>query len=293
MKCILSRNLWLLGVASALAIPAFAEAATMAHWNFDQGTTGEGFDFPGGIPVADLSGNNFTMFGFNDVFSPHYSAVGDTPTGVGLSSRHVPSPPVVPGQDGFTLDPVLNNWEPEQWTIEAAVKLDVVGAFRTFITRDGGSFPPASDFYLQTNGINQVRLDFATVAGPRVGIDSSLIPTPGQWFRVAATSDNATASLWIDRLDGNGYQLEGTAPIPGATAADRALSSPGANWVFGRGWFNGGFFDHIAGNLDDIRFSDVALSSGQFIIPEPASLQLLGVMLLGLIGYRRRLRSGT
>jgi hypothetical protein len=280
--------LYLLGMASMLAIPTLARAATMAHWNFNQGATGSNFDVPAGIPVQDLSGNGNLMFGFQ-TFSPVYSAAGDTPNGAGLSSTHNG------GQDGFThpaVSPVLNNWEPEQWTIEAAVNLDVVSAFRTFITRDGGSTPPASDFYLQTNGANNVRVDFATVGGPRVEVVSNFIPTIGQWFRAAATSDNTTARLWIDRFDGNGYQLAGSTAIPGATAADRALASVGANWVFGRGWFNGGFFDHITGNLDDIRFSDVALVPGQ-LIPEPAAVQLVGMMLLGLAGYRGGKRSGS
>jgi hypothetical protein len=273
--------LCLLGVASALAAPTLTRAATMAHWNFDQGTTGSNFDVPAGIPVQDLSGNGNLMFGFQ-TFSPLYSAAGDSPTGLGMSSTHNGN------QDGFThpaVSPILNGWEPQQWTIEAAVNLDVISAFRTFITRDGGSFPPASDFYLQTNATNNVRVDFATVAGPRVEVLSNFIPTPGQWFRVAATSDNTTARLWIDRFDGGGYQLAGSTAIPGATAADRALASTGATWVFGRGWFDGGFFDHITGNLDDIRFSDAALVPGQ-LIPEPATFHLLGAMLLALVSYR-------
>lgn len=286
-RCLPRYLLCLVGMVSVLAIPTLARAATMAHWNFDQGTPGSNFDVPGGIPVQDLSGNGNLMFGFQ-TFSPVYSAVGDSPTGLGMSSTHNG------GQDGFThpaVSPVLNNWEPEQWTIETAVNLDVVSAFRTFITRDGGSFPPASDFYLQTNGTNNVRVDFATVGGARVEVVSNFIPTVGEWFRVAATSDNTTARLYIDRLDGSGYQLAGSQAIPGATAADRALASTGANWVFGRGWFNGGFFDHITGNLDDIRFSDVALGPSQ-LIPEPAAWQLLGLMLTGLAGFRGGKRGG-
>jgi hypothetical protein len=285
-------------MASTLAIPVSARAATKAHWNFDQGVPGVGFHsnpdpLLSGIPVPDLSGNNYTMFGFNNVFAPHYSAVGDTPSGSGLSSLHVPIPNVAPGQDGFTLDPGINDWEPEQWTIETAFNLDVVTGFITMIGRDGGSFGVGSDFYLQVNAAagGVLRLDFATVAGPRVVVDSSLIPTPGKWYRAAATSDNVNARLWINELDGSGFQLAGTTAIPGATPTDRALSSPNANWVFGRGWFNGGFVDHINGNLDDVRFSDVALGPGQFI-PEPASIQLLGALLLAMVGYRRGRRNG-
>jgi hypothetical protein len=283
----------LLGIALLLAIPTLAPAATVGHWNFDQGISGDGFDFPGGIPVPDISGNNATMFGFNDAFSPHYSAAGVSPNGVGLSSRHVANP----FQDGFTLDATLNGWEPQQWTIETAFNLDLVDGFRTLIGRDGTSFPgpdAPSDFYLQVNAAagGVVRLDFATVAGPRVAVNSTLVPTAGQWYRVAATSDNLSAKLWIDRLDGNGYQLEGTTAIPGAAAADRALASPNANWTFGRGWFNTFLVDGITGNLDEVRFSDVALVPGQFI-PEPAAWQLIGMMLLGLAGYRGAKRSGS
>lgn len=292
MKQVLSRFLsCLLGLA-LVAIPTLASAATVGHWNFDQGVTGEGYDFPGGIPVPDQSGNNYTMFGFNDAFSPHYSAVGVSPTGLGMSSRHVANP----FQDGFTLDPTLNGWEPQQWTIETAFNLDLVNGFRTLIGRDGSSFGgPASDFYLQINAAapvpGNIRLDFATLAGPRVIVDSGFVPTAGKWYRVAATSDNATARLYIDKLDGSGYQLMGSTAIPGLTAADRSLASPPANWTFGRGWFNNSLVDGITGNLDDVRFSDVALQPAQFI-PEPAAWQLVGVLLVGLVGLRGGKRNG-
>ena len=39
----------------------------------------------------------------------------------------------------------------------------------------------------------------------------------------------------------------------------------GLNWTFGRGWYNGGFVDHIDGRMDNIRFSDVALPNEDLI----------------------------
>jgi hypothetical protein len=47
--------------------------------------------------------------------------------------------------------------------------------------------------------------------------------------------------------------------------------------------------DHIDGNLDNIRFSDVALTPAQFIqVPEPSALALLGLGGLALFARPRR-----
>jgi hypothetical protein len=46
---------------------------------------------------------------------------------------------------------------------------------------------------------------------------------------------------------------------------DNALAAKSNVWTFGRGWFNGAFVDQITGNLDDIRFTDRALSPSEFL----------------------------
>lgn len=51
----------------------------------------------------------------------------------------------------------------------------------------------------------------------------------------------------------------------------------------------GGLVDHFDGNLDNIRFSDVALTPAQFIqVPEPSALALLGLGGLALFARPRR-----
>ena len=60
---------------------------------------------------------------------------------------------------------------------------------------------------------------------------------------------------------------------------------PTGTWSFGRGWYNGGLVDQIRGNIDNVRFSDVALTTNQ-LIPEPATIARLG--LGGLMLRRRR-----
>ena len=75
--------------------------------------------------------------------------------------------------------------------------------------------------------------------------------------------------MYADRLDGNEFQNVGTFNLtPGL---DHALKATGT-WTFGRGWFGGSQADAILGNLDDIRFSDVALTPDQFIHSKYAML---------------------
>ena len=90
-------------LAFALLAGSAAAQTTKAYWTFDNGTAGTPFST---TPAVDSSGNNYTMWGFNEVYGPSYSS--DTPSGSGLSSRHV-------GQDGYTVDAGINTWAPQAW----------------------------------------------------------------------------------------------------------------------------------------------------------------------------------
>jgi len=55
--------------------------------------------------------------------------------------------------------------------------------------------------------------------------------------------------------------------------AENALPGTHLNWTFGRGWYNGGFVDHIDGRMDNIRFTTGALAKEDLIplaAPPPA-----------------------
>lgn len=182
---------------------------------------------------------------------------------------------------------------PLQWTIEVSVKLNNAGGWNTIIGKDGSSAAvPPSDFYIQNNGIDdRLRLDIATLANERITIDSDFVPLTGQWYGFAGVSDGVNLTLYADKLDGNGYQSVGTAPFAVGGNPNNALANGGgSNWTFGRGWYNGGFADRIDGNLDNIRFSDVALAPSELlaVIPEPGTLALVSLGLLALVGRTRR-----
>ncbi len=276
--------------AALLAIAALgnATAATVAYWNFDEGTPGQFFSEN---PADDLSGNGYSMQGFSSTFGPAYSAAGDTPTGTGLSLDTLTG-----GRDGYTTDAGINGWAPEQWTIEATVALDNASGFRTVIGRDGSSFGgPLSNFYLQkfadgNGGLGSWRVDFSTAGGQSITIDTPFAPVAGTYYQLAVTSDGTNARFYVNDLSGSaGYTEIGSVALTGGTAADNALASNGSNWTFGRGWYNGSFVDHIDGRMDEIRFSDEALAPGQLItIPEPSGALLFGLGSLAMLRRRRR-----
>ncbi|MGA4643481.1 LamG domain-containing protein [Limisphaera sp. 4302-co] len=282
-------------VAGLVGLALTARAATVAWWDFDSAVNGSPVPLgswaqggSGGVPaIPDLSGNGYTMLAWDNYWGPEWSAVGNTPTGVGFSSQHAGH------DDGYVPSAGLVQWSPLRWTIELSVRLNNLAGWNTMIGRDGStgvSGDVAAAFYFQNNGIDdRFRINFMSAGGIRYSLDSDFVAEAGKWYHLAAVSDGSTLQLWADKLDGNGFQLAGSLALnPGN---DNRLMATGT-WTFGRGWFNGGFVDHIDGNLDNIRFSDEALTPAQFLqVPEPSALALLGLGGLALFVRPRRFQN--
>lgn len=249
-----------------VSVPGALYAGTIAHWNFEDGSPGEEFsDQPSGGSVGIANG--YIMYGYDATYGPNYSADGETPTGSGLSAEFNGS------EDGYTTNSTLNNWSPSTWTIEVSVKLDTLSGWNTIIGRDGSTQGDSeSDFYLQNNGIDDAfRVNFSTVGGDRYILDSNFTPQANKWYNLAIVSDGEEVTMYSDEMDGTGYEQVGSLQME-QSISDNALNADSYNWTFGRGWYNGDFVDHISGNLDDIRFSDTALSPRQFLHYTPVHI---------------------
>ena len=243
-------------------------AETIAFWDFEDGTDGASFT-PSGNPNGSGgsfdTANNIFMRGWDIINGPTFTTP-TSPNGGNLAMNNAGN-----SQDGYVTEGALHNWSPTAWTIETHVYLDEIAGWETLIGRDGSTVAQAeSDFYLVNNGIDdKFRINIMTVGGQRWILDGDVIPATGTWYGLAARSDGETLSLWLD--DGSGYIQIGSLDITAQSITDNALASSALNWTFGRGWYNGGFVDHIAGKMDNIRFSDTALPPSEMIALNPAA----------------------
>ena len=245
--------------------------AAVVNWDFEDGVAGSPF-----TPVGQANGSGGSvdtvagtlMRGWDITYGPSWTNVTKPRPGSTLSMRNA-------AQDGYVTEGALHNWTAPTWTIETSVMLSSLTGWNTLIGRDGSTVSaPESDFYLQENGIDdRFRFNFVTAGGERVILDGNYTPVANKWYGLAGTSDGTTFQMWLD--DGNGYQQIGAYAY---TGTDNAFRSSALNWTFGRGWYNGGQVDRINGFMDDIRFSNTALSPQDMIgidpVPAPLSIQI-------------------
>lgn len=283
----------MMATTAMLAAASSAFATTIAHWNFEDGVAGQEFTpigNPNGSGGSVDTANGILMRGWNNEYGPAWTA--NTSNGVGLAmDLEINNPPNITS-DGFVTEGALHGWSPVQWTIETHLLIEDIPGWHTFIGRDGSTqSEPESDFYLSKNGVDdRFRINVDTVGGQRWILDGAPVGgvVASKWYGLAVKSDGALLSMWID--EGTGYQQVASLNISSQSVANNALPGSNLGWTFGRGWYNGGFVDHVHGKLDNVRFSDVALSPSELIplsiIPEPSAAVL--VLLASLFGSRSR-----
>ena len=296
-------------VIAAAVLLAFvapgARADTAAYWRFEEGSPGAEFvppatnGGPGSGLALDSSGNGNALRTFADFTNPVYrpdvpfNPVPRTGAPNALSLQFTPN------EDLYSEGAPINNRQLNEFTIEASVKFNNLDGWQTFLGKDGFQFansdPNLSSMYFQlaNDDANQDKVAFKFHQGDGSFRDVyTLAPvTAGQWYSFAAVLKNVvpgdtsdqTISLYMRDPATGQYVLQEQEEdlVGGFGLQDR-------NWTVGRGMYANNPADWVNGFVDEVRISDSALSTSQFLgaVPEPSALGVLAVA--GLFALRRR-----
>ena len=252
-------------IAASLLLPALAApAATIGYYRFDDASAASP-DAAITQPVADESGNARPLHPWNRPSLSPDVPLASLPSGAANRSSVLIQGDVdlySPGDEG------LSRLSPERFTIETWVKFDSLAGIQTFIGRDDVNEGAGrqSLFYLSKDADNAsapgttpngLRLELVTKDNQILAINSAHAVQTGVWYHVAAVGDSSTGtlSLYADGL------------LIGRTSGFTGLFVPSHNgmWSLGRGQYNGRVADRFSGLLDEVRFSDEALSPERFL----------------------------
>ncbi len=252
-----------------LAAPIYAD--TLAYWRFENGAPGD-YTGIGRLENSDSAGVN-PLSAFARETQPLYS--GDVPF-ASVPQTGQPNRVAVRlnySEDFFTPGVPLNTFDfspqgSNAWTVELSFKMASVNGVSRLAGRDGVT-PNVDDrgpLQILVNGKDgkfDVRAEI--LDGSNTFRDAVSAPNyrVGQWYNLAATADNDTLKLYIDQLDGKGYQMVAQKTIKGA------LNKTTGEFGVGRGFFKKPT-DQMGGLLDEVRISDTALAPAQFLFAKPA-----------------------
>ena len=260
--------------------------------------------YPNGLHedvLEDISGNGnhlsafATDGGFTRMAFSNFVVTGNTGSRLSVENDSaVCCPALSTGEQGDGVTPVFSGdlklgGSPvgalPQWTIEASIYFKGVGGWQTIVGKDGVGQATAGDvnqapLYFQKvgDGTNEFRINFVDVAGNAHLVDSTTVAETDRWYNLAATSDGSTVRLFV-----NGFE-ESSLDISGSTdsrmvALDEAGSEGNGGtvpygWSLFRGMYNNGHGDRVNGYVDDVRISNTALTSDQFLNTTVPALSL-------------------
>ncbi len=301
-----------------IAMPAIA--STVAYWRFEEGPAGADVALDFGATDSSGNGNHLRPWatgwaGFAYKAEVAQSTIPTTGEANNFSVKNTGSYPAMFTDSSVTAPTGtdLETWAPTQWTIEASFKPEN-GGHRTIVGRDAFGVATSNEqlaaLYFQIQPDNSVAIKYADVQGfwheaisaanAVQGFDHPTDPDglQGKWYNMAAVCDGSTLSLYLaDDAAGTGYQLVAQTDLTLSGSTDTSLTAGNdtdgndwhsGEWSVGRGLYNGGHGDRAYGYIDEVRISDTALETGEFLmVPEPATLALFGLGALAAVRRRR------
>ncbi|MBN2063244.1 MAG: PEP-CTERM sorting domain-containing protein [Sedimentisphaerales bacterium] len=300
------------GILCSLSmLTTMAGAATVAHWDFaDDYAVSGGFVGGSGLSdtfvlgSTDLSGNGNHLTAWDPTWMSFQSdsVLGDMSMGPydnnTTGNWHNNYPAAGTNSSGSNPTGIdLETWTPSAWTIETVFKASTFDTWNnTIIGRDGyGLF--ADDlalaplyFGLRPNGV--IAIQYTDLGGVNHNLTYEAGMTAGVWHHMAATSDGTTLSLYLDKQLVNTLDMAGTSTDT-SLAYDTDVNGDSYAWTVSRGMYNNvndnpgeAHVDRFRGLVDEVAFSDEALNPSNFVVPEPATMAILGVG--SLLAMRRR-----
>jgi hypothetical protein len=290
-------------------------AGTVAYWRFEEGPAnapvshggaGNGVYYEG---TADSSGNGNGLSVFAEGWAG-YVYKSDVAAGTfgGLDNNYsVKNSGGYPAMFTDTADPI-NGIQPAAFTIEATFKLEN-GGYRTIVGRDSrGAATVNGDLaalYFQAIPGNALAIKFCDVLGywheavsaenAFTGFDFGTNPDGigVPWYSMAAVSDGSSLSLYLTEHGSYVWKLIAQTDMTLSGSTNTALTKGtgdggdwnAGDWSVGRGLYAGNHGDRAYGFIDEVRISDSALAVSEFLVPEPATMLLLG---LGVLCAARR-----
>lgn len=280
-------------------------AATVGYWRFEEGSVSSYVSKPFGAIDSSGNGNHLTPWsaagasGFIYRSDTAFSAVPLTGAENDLSVQNTGTTPAMStcsstksystGSNPTGID--IEAITPSAFTIEAVFK-PAAGGYRTVVGRDAMNVATdasaLSALYFQVLPDDRVKVEYVDVSGYYHivqsaeyiinGYDSSSDSQglTGNWYYMAATCDGAVLSLYLQNISDNGpLHLLAQTDLSESGSPDTSLAkgtTNGTNWhagsfSVGRGLFNGSFADRAIGFIDEVRISDTALSTEEFLIP--------------------------
>ena len=243
-----------------------ARAETKAYWRFEDGTPGDysavgrnvGADSAGSNPLAVAARETRPLYTGDVPFATVPQTGAPNNCAVELHYSEDFSTPGAP-LNAFDFGPKGSN----AWTVELSFRMTSVDGVSRLFGRDGATpdVDTRGPLQIVVNGNNEgfdVRAEILDGSNTFRDAVSPANLQVGQWYNLAATADDNSLKLYLDALDGRGYQLVAQKEIDGALNGPRDLFS------IGRG-FAGRPSDNMSGLLDEVRLSDTTLTPAQFL----------------------------
>jgi len=270
-------------VAAALALAtAPASAALIAHYELDS-------------DVTDATGN-----GNDGTLSGTTSFSTDVPAAISGSTHSLQFNDGGAANDGFVDLPEGDATEPDNdlfidgsYTIAAWVKFDARSGTGGGAAKIVGNFKLSGDFqhnYLlrvfhSDHGSIPDKVGFIArdASGDTQTLLDPTVPNLGEWIHYAATFDASDGAMKLYR-DGSQVDSQTLSNFDGFDATDQIASLGDADSD------NHNESQNFNGKLDDVRIYNEALDADGIgaLIPEPATLALLGLGGAVMLGRRRR-----